>query len=194
MIHRREFLIATIACGPLAGCLRTRKNRLGVVDASDVSVTSTGSAEVTVSNAQKNNGNFGLAISTEDSMTDGKAIVEIPVSISNPSLSTIYMNADVGTLDDDTNVETRFQSGNFTHRSIYIGNEYKAKENGVLATEPGSGYQLQKPFEKLPSPDQEKTPQSDTLDSIRLVIGEGDFSGKIWALRFMLEDRTVAIL
>lgn len=188
---RRGFLTTTVAIGSLTGCLGNRENPPGTIDSSDLSVLSSGSAEFTVTNVRNNNDN-GIKISTEDSITDGNVVSEIPISVQNAPMSTVYIKADVNELDDDAEIEIRFQSSSSSYRSIYIGNEYKTRENGVLATEKGSGYELRKKLGKLPS--SEEPIQIKEVESIKLIIREGDFIGIIWALWFIFEDKTIVFL
>ena len=191
---RREFLMTAILCGSITGCLGTRGNQLGVVDNSDLSVQSSGSAELTGSNVQNDNGNSGLEISTNDTVTDGKVMGKIPTSIPSVSRSTVYIQVDVDNIDDDTEVEIRFQSTGGLYRSIFIGNEYQSANNGVLATKTGSGFKLRDQFQKLPSSEKMKTGQIQKVNSIQFVVRDGDFSGTIWDIGFLFEDRTIVII
>lgn len=193
-IGRREFVIAVMTSGSIAGCLGTQGDQPGVIDSSDLSIQSPESSEVTATTVKKDDNNRGLEISTNDSITDGKVIAEIPTSIPHVSKSTVYINADVNKIDDDTEAEIRFPLVKLGYRSVYIGNEYKNKNNGVLATETGSGYELLKPFQKLPSSKEVQTDQIQGLDRIQFVIRDGDFQGTIWDLGFMFEDKTIGIL
>ncbi|MFC4449457.1 hypothetical protein [Halorussus aquaticus] len=192
-IDRRKFLSIAIACSSSAGCLETSVEQQGAIDQSDITIPTQNSTEITAKNATKD-GNSGLEISTNDSVTDGEVIAEIPVSVSNVSKSTIYAEIDVDKMDDDAEVEIRFQSGESGFRSVYIGNEYKNKEKGVIATKTGSGHRLEIPFQKLPSSANGQTGQISVLNQIQLVIRDGDFQCTIWDLRFIFEDKTIAIL
>lgn len=190
---RRKFLVAAATLSSLTGCLGRTSERPGVVDSSDLSVSSNGSAKLAAENV-KNDNNNGLKISTEDSIADGRVVGEIPVSVPEASRSSVYISIDVDQLDDDAEVEIRFRSPDSGYRTIYIGNEYKGKESGVLATETGSGFELREEFKELPSPEQQESTQNNELDRVQFVIRDGDFTGKIWALWFIFEDQTVAIL
>lgn len=191
---RREFIMSAVACGSIAGCLRTQRDRPGVIDHSDISVQTTGNADIVASNVRKDNSNEGLKISTNDSITDDEVIAEFPTSIQDASKSTVYINADVDEIDDDAEVEIRFQSAESGYRSIYIGNEYKNKNTGVLATKTGTGFGLRKPFRELPGPEKVQSTQIQEVAHIEFVIRDGDFSGKIWDLGFIFKDRTIGIL
>ena len=193
-VGRREFLMATITFGSLAGCLGTQGDQPGVVDGADFSIQPSESGKLTVTNVQKDNNTQGVKLSTKDSVTDGRVVAEVPTSIPRVSKSTVYINVDVSKIDDDTEVEIRFQSAESGYRSLYIGNEYKAKKNGVLATKTGSSYSLQKKFQKLPGSEKVNTGQIQNLKYIQVVIRDGDFQGTIWDLGFMFEDRTIGIL
>ncbi len=190
---RRKFLVAAAVLGSMTGCLGRTSQRPGVVDSSDLSVSSSGSAKLTANNV-KNNNNSGLKISTEDSVADGEVVGEIPVSISEASRSSVYINADVEQLDDDAEIEIRFRSSNSSYRAIFLGNEYKGKESGVLATETGSGYELQEQLKKLPSADNGGSTQVMDIDRVQFVVRDGDFAGTIWAILFIFEDQTIALL
>lgn len=190
---RRKFLAAATALGSLTGCLGQTSERPGVVDSSDFSVSSNESAKLTAENVKKDNNN-GLKISTEDSVADGKVVGEIPISVPEAFKSNVYINADVDQIDDDAEVEIRFCSSNTSYHTIFVGNEYKGKESGVLATETGSGYELQEQLQKLPSSESHESTQIKDLDRVQFVIRDGDFTGTIWALWFIFEDQTVAIL
>lgn len=191
--RRRQFLIAAAGLGSLTGCLGRTNERPGAIDSSDLAVSSNGSAELTSENVQNAN-NKGLKISTEDSIADGRVVGEIPVSVPEASRSSVYISADVNQLDDDAEVEIRFRSPDTGYHTIYIGNEYKDKEGGVLATETGSGFELREQLQKLPSPEQQESTHIRELDRVQFVIRDGDFSGKIWALWFIFEDQTIALL
>lgn len=190
---RRKFLVAAAVLGSMTGCLGRTSERPGAVGSSDLSVSSSGSAKLTAKNV-KNDDNNGLKISTEDSVADGKVVGEIPVSVSEVPRSSVYINADVEQLDDDAEVEIQFRFPNSSYRAIFVGNEYKGKESGVLATETGSGYELQEQFKKLPSAENEASAQIKDLERVQFVVRDGDFAGTVWALWFIFEDQTVAIL
>lgn len=193
VVSRREFIVSAVACGSIAGCLGTRGDQPGVIDPSDISVQSTEKADFRAHTTQKDKNN-GLEISTQDSVIDGEVIAEFPTSVPEVSKSTVYINADVDEIDDDAEIEIRFQSAKAGYRSLYIGNEYKTKNIGVLATEPGSGFGLRKPFQKLPGSERVQSIPMQELSHIQFIIRDGDFSGKIWDLGFIFEDRTIGIL
>ncbi|KAB1192418.1 hypothetical protein GJR96_02755 [Haloferax sp. MBLA0076] len=190
---RRKFLAVAVALGSMTGCLGSTSERPGAVDSSDLSVSSRGSAKLTAKNVQNDNNN-GLKISTEDSVADGKVVGEIPASVPEATRSSVYINADVDQLDDDAEIEIRFCSPNSSYRAIFVGNEYKGKESGVLATETGSGYVLREQIKKLPTAESKEQTQINDLDRVQFVVRDGDFTGTIWALWFIFEDRTVALL
>lgn len=199
-IRRRGFLGTIAASVSLAGCLEQlgmNRNRLGVIDAADVSYKANDSAQANIRNIQRDNNDstdHGLEISTNDSMTDGQVTVDLLVNIPNAIASTIFIDTDVDELDDDTEVEIRFQSEGTTYRRIFIGNEYKTRTKGVLATETGKGYTLRQKLKSLPAPENQQTTEIEDLERIQFAIIDGDFSGKIWALWFIFEDRSIGIL
>jgi hypothetical protein len=192
-IDRREFLTVAVTCGSLAGCLGTGGEKRGVIDPSDLSIQTQNSTELTAKSVTEDN-NEGMEISTNNSVTDNKVIAKIPTSIPEISKSTVYLNIDVNQMDDDAEVEFRFQSEKLDSRSAYIGNEYKTKEKGVIATETGSGHGLEIPFQKLPSSASSQTSQIPSLNQIQLEIRDGDFQGTIWDLGFIFDDKTIVIL
>lgn len=130
----------------------------------------------------------------KDTVNDGQVTATLPVSIPQISKSSIYVQADVGKLDDDTEVELQFHTNDSTYRSIFIGNEYKDQKNGVLATDTGTGYSLRKNFLKLPTHAAGQETETVDLDKIQFVIRDGDITASIWALHFIFDNRTVAIL
>ena len=190
---RRRFLVSAAAIGSLAGCLGKQDNRPGVIDAADMTVASNSSAEVSVSKVTNDN-DSGLKIDTEDSIADDWVKAKIPTTIPNPLDSTVQIHADVEQLDDDAEIEIEFREQDATYRRIFIGNEYKNKENGVLATETGTGFSLRKPFRELPSVDQNQDIEIGNVDQIRIVVRDGDFAGTIWSLVFVFENRSIGLL
>lgn len=190
---RRKFLMTAIAASSLAGCLGEPKNRPGVIDENDLTVESNGSENIALHNVNNDN-NKGLKITTDDTVNDGTVTATLPVSIPEISKSSIFVQADVSKLDDDTEVEIRFHTDDSTYRSAFIGNEYKDQNNGVLATETGTGYSLRKKFLKLPSDAADQKTETVDLDTIQFVIRDGDITASIWALHFIFDKRTVAIL
>ena len=190
-VGRRGFLATATACGAFAGCLGTQQEQPGIIDYSDVTVKSPKNADLTTK-AVKNEDNRGLEITTNNSVIDGKIVAMMPTSVPNVERSSIYIGADIKEIDDDAEVEIRFQSPESGHRSVYIGNEFKKKKSGVLATEPGTGFSLESSFSELPGTTKAKKDQP--LKRIEFLLSEGDFHGTIWDLYFTFEDKTVLIL
>lgn len=189
-VTRRKFLITTAAISSVAGCLGKPKNRLGVIDANDLIIENNGSETLHASNVE-NDGDNGVKLTTEDTIDNGTVAAIIPTTIPDVSESSVLIRADVHDMDDDAEIEIQFQTNQSASRKIFVGNQYKDRDTAVLATETGTGHSLQSDFRDLPPGDESEVVD---LDQTRIEIRDGDFVGTLWALHFLFENRTVAIL
>jgi hypothetical protein len=188
-LSRRQLLTTLALSTGLTGCLGTEQERPGVIDPSDINVQTNSSAQIDFT-AIENDSDTGLEISTNDSINDGEVVSELPVTLSEVSSTTLYILTDVDSMDDDAEIELRFLTST-GYRTIFIGNEFKNDDQGVLATETGTGYDLKTPFQQLPK----STGSTGTnLENIQFRIRDGDFTGKIWSLVFIHKDKTTVII
>lgn len=187
---RRKLLKGSTAIAMLSGCIGGSPERPGVVDANDIVFNQSSSGSMTFENQRKNNGQLGVKMTTNDTIEDATAISNLEVSVPNVSNSVVVVETDILEMDDDTELEFRF-CGESVCRSIYAGNEFISKSAGVLATETGTGFEMEVPFNELPSSNESSEQQIELMQNIEFRVKDGDATFLLWTLAFAFDDYSI---